>query len=391
VFTYGVYEDANYAGTPEDFAATVASLQARHLDSVLFTNNFTLRDEPLLGVADALGFRIVFGPHAELRAGLWPSSAPATLEHARRVVYPLVDHLQQHPSLFAYNVIDDAPDRLAPKIALAVQAFAERDPQRPAVPVLIGGHDDVARAARPAAGLTYVYPALEIKAPCDFSLPLGPDGPNGTHVPKGLAGLAGRPAADVVGDRLRHVTSQIAEGAPLWVVLQTHGGTRESDPASQDVTALREPTREELRLQHWLALGEGATGVFWFAYSTQQFWTGLRDNEALLAEVTDLARRTLPLRPLLAGLRKGPDRATVTPEAPLAVPFQPYTATLLDAQDRAYLIAANRSCVPQRLTVDVPDVRGWLRDVESDAWYPLGTTLPFRGGDGRLLELIPTP
>src|SRR5262249_6105511 len=153
-----------------DFAVTAADLRARHLNAIMFTNNFTYRDEPLLGVADDLGLGVVFGPHAELNVGLWPGRVPATADQARRVIYPLVDRVRAHPSLLGYNVIDDAPDSLAPKIALAVQAFAERDPDRPAAPVLVEGQDEVARAVQTAVRLTYVYPALVVKPPCDFSL-----------------------------------------------------------------------------------------------------------------------------------------------------------------------------------------------------------------------------
>jgi hypothetical protein len=368
-FLYGVFEDANYAGTAADFAVTAADLRARHLNAILFTNNFTYRDEPLLGVADDFGLGVVFGPHAELNAGLWPARVPATVDQARRLIYPLVDHVRAHPSLLGYNVIDDAPDSLAPKIALAVQAFAERDPDRPAVPVLVEGQDEVARAVQTAVRLTYVYPALVARPPCDFSLGAGPD---------------------AVSDRLRHVAALTDGVAPLWVILQTHGSAVAYDPKTPDPTALREPTREEVRLQHWLAVGEGVRGIFWFAYSSQQFWTGLRDNPPLLDEVSDLARRTLPLRSLLAGLRKAPDGSSgvvVSAGADLAPPFRPYDGSLVDGDGRPYAVVVNHSCAPQRLTIDAPGAPGGLRDAETGTWYPAGVTLPFRGGDGRLFEV----
>ena len=368
-FRYGMFEDANYVRGPADFAATVADLQARQFDSVLFTNNFTFRDEPLLGVADALGFGVVFAPHAELSAAWWAPDAPVSPEQARRVIYPIVDHVRDHPSLIGYNVLDDAPDRLAPKVSLAVQAFKERDPERPAAPVLVEGHDEVARAAETDVRLTYVYPALVVRPPCDFSL------------------TAGR-GPDAFSEHLRHVASFGPAQTPLWVVLQAHGQGGDYDPTAADQTALREPTPEEVRLQHWLALGEGAKGIFWFIYTTQQFWTGLRDNPRLYAEISDLARRTAPLRPILGGLEKAPDRATVAATNEQPPPFRPYASTLVDGAGRVYVVAANRSCAPQQVAVDVPDARGALRDVETGTSYPLGTTFSLRGGDGRLFEVV---
>ncbi|MDQ3700459.1 MAG: hypothetical protein M3442_06005, partial [Chloroflexota bacterium] len=370
-FTYGMFEDANYVSGTSDFAATVADLKARHFDSILFTNNFTYRDEPLLRVADELEFGIVFAPHAELSAGWWPAAAPATLDHARTVIYPLVDHVRGHPSLMGYSVIDDAPKALASKITLATQAFRERDPDRPAGPVLVAGHDEVYRAARPDIALTYIYPALVVKPPCDFS----------RH--------DGARTLDAVTERLRQLAVLAEHRVPIWLILQAHGGTKEYDPAHPDGTALREPTVEEVRLQHWLALGEGVKGIFWFIYSTQQFWTGVRDNPVLRAELTDLAGRTAPLRGLLPSLRKGEDRVTVSGPADTPAPFRPYVSTLFDENGGVYVVAANRSCSPQQLTLRAPGVRGWLRDVEANRWYRLGTVLTFRGGDGKLFELVP--
>jgi hypothetical protein len=107
--------------------------------------------------------------------------------------------------------------------------------------------------------------------------------------------------------------------------------------------------------------------------------------------VTELARRMLPLRPLLSVLKKVPDRATVSAGAALPGPYQPYTSTLEDGEGKVYVVAANRSCSPQALAVDVPGARGWLRDLETGTRYPLGAPLSFRGGDGRLFELVPEP
>jgi hypothetical protein len=368
-----MFEDANHVGGADGFAAMVADLKARRFDTVLFTNNFTYRDEPLLGVADRMGFRVVFAPHAELNGAWWQGAAPATLDDARRVVYPLVDHVKRHPSLVGYNVLDDAPNGLAAKAALAVQAFRERDPDRPATPVVVGGHDAVLRQARPDVVLTYVYPALVARPPCDF------------------VSRAGGGAGDDVIRHIRQVTALMDTPAPIWMILQTHGGTKRHDPADRQGIALREPTVEEVRLQFWLALGEGVRGVYWFIYGTQQFWTGLRDNPALYAEVTDLARRTGAVSDLLPTLRKGEDNVSVAADASLPAQFAPYSSTLVGRDGRVFVAAVNRSCGPQSLRIGPREgsaLRASLRDLESNERYALGEALRFRGGDGRLFELV---
>jgi hypothetical protein len=201
----------------------------------------------------------------------------------------------------------------------------------------------------------------------------------------------GAGAVDGFTERIRQLTDLKSSRVPIWLVLQAHGATKRYDPHDPDVTALREPTVEELRLQHWLALGEGVTGIFWFIYSTQQFWTGLAANPPLLAEVSDLARRAAPWRSLTPGLRKVADRVTVSAEAGLSLPFRPYSSTLLSSDGKTYFVVANRSCAPQRLVVTPADRRrlpGTLRDVETDERFAFGQALRFRGGDGRLFELV---
>src|SRR5690606_15630958 len=111
----------------------------------------------------------------------------------------------------------------------------------------------------------------------------------------------------------------------LWVVLQTHS-TR-SSPQDPDPTVLREPTVEEVRLQHWLAIGEGAKGIYWFIYSTLpgQNWRGLQDNPTLFNEVTALTGWVNVVRPILKNTEKVADRFH-SPQSP----DQVYVSTLYD-------------------------------------------------------------
>ncbi len=366
-FPYGMFEDI-WLQDPDSFGATLDDLRARGLDTILFTNGRVAHEDALLAVADGQqDVGVLLGPHEELLANWYHNAeAPTDLATAREIIGPLVDGLKDHPSLRGYNVMDDSPSDLAQKIALAVQVFQERDPARPALPVIVGAHEAVYRQARPRVLLTYAYPVGATQGPCDFHYP----------------GFKGAGASSFV-DYVRQLSRYRDADVPLWLILQTHGELKGFDPAAAPIT-LREPSVEEVRLQNWLAVGEGATGIFWFVYSTHphEWWTGLRDKPTLYAEVTDLAQRMAKVRATLAALHKTRDLATVA-GGPA------YASTLVSADGQhTYVVVANQQCSPQDLAVRLPGFQGQLADLESGARYAAGAPIPFRGGDGKLLEAV---
>jgi hypothetical protein len=364
-FPLGMFEDNNVvAGDKGRFATMIDDLRAHNLDSVLFTNSSVRFHAGLLDVSDQKGFNVVFAPMNELNSQwFYNPSAPTTIEAARSVVRPLADQLKDHPSLRGYNILDDATNDKSAKDALAIQAFWEADPNHPAMPVIVGEHEQVYRDGSPWSFLTYSYPAKAIKEPCDWGFV--------------------SPTGNAFSLAIRSVARDRDPRTPLWLILQAHGATASTDPGA-DPTRLRTPTIEEARLQQWIALGEGAKGIFWFIYSTEEFWTGLKDNPSLYAEVGDLARRIAPLRPTLTGLHKATDRFDVNGSGAR------YVSTLATADDaRHYVVAANASChETQPLTITSTSVRGQLRDLETGQVFELGAPIPFRPGDGRLFEVI---
>lgn len=362
-FPLGVFEDGNMlSGKPHKFETMIKDVQAHGLDSVMFTNNFVQRDASLLSVSDRLGANIYMMPAGDLYRNWWPDTFPADIETARSVAKPIVEQWSSHPSLKGYVLIDEPRYSQKEKVALLAQAFHELDPARPAMPILIGINrvGPIFEAAQPAVLLINVYPAGYDNAPCDFT----------------LTGMGYRHLDFVRYTRL--VTQDKPAETPLWMILQTH------QFADAENSWLRTPLPAEVRMQHWLAIGEGATGIFWFIYSSQQSWIGLSDNPALYTEIAALARRTQPLRALLPGLHKVEDRFIITGK------HDPYISTLASREGtRTFAVAVNRDCQrSQALAISAPGHDGWLRDVESSQIYRQGTPVVFRPGDGRLFELV---
>ena len=96
----------------------------------------------------------------ELYEQWWNLPETTDIATARQVIGPMVDKLKVHPSIRGYNLLDDAtPDRNE-LMRLAVQVFRERDPQRPASPMMVP--NDLGRQVfdyvQPGAFLTYNYP-----------------------------------------------------------------------------------------------------------------------------------------------------------------------------------------------------------------------------------------
>jgi hypothetical protein len=365
-FPLGVFEDGNLlGGRPEDFRRMLEDVRAHGLDTVLFSNNVIVlrdRDADLLDVSDEMGMNVLMSPGGEFNEWWWPEDVPANSATARQVARPIVEQLSPHPSLRGYVVRDEPPLRELEKVTLMTQTLQELDPERLVMTTLVGTNrvEPIFNASNPDVLLINVYPT-------------GYNNPIGDFTLTGF----GYGNIDFVG-YIREVTRSRPPDVPLWIILQTHN-FGDGGPFS-----LREPVPAEVRAQNWLAIGEGATGIIWFVYGTQQGWTGLVDNEILFDEVASLAARVGPLRSTLLGLQKGDDAFAV------AGGDDPYISTLVSRDgSRRYAVAVNTDCLQaQSLTITAPDLSGQLRDLETGQEYALGAPLEFRAGDGRIFELV---
>jgi hypothetical protein len=368
-FPLGVFEDAGMVGgDPETFRRFLKDIQSHGFDSVMFTNNYAARDAPMLEVSDELEVNVFMMPARELDKQWWHAKVTETLTTAHRIAEPIVELLQPHPSMRGYIVKDEPALVEENKVAMMTQAFRELDPQRPAMSILIGTDrvQPIFLASQPDVMLIDVYPAGYDNDLCDFTL----TGFGYRHI-------------DFVG-YIRKVSARKPDETPLWIILQTHkygDGTGFS---------LREPTPAEVRAQNWLAIGEGATGIFWFIYSSQQGWDGLVDNPPLYREVTSLALRVAPLRETLLQLQKGEDTFEVTGGE------RAYSSTLVatDGQKK-YVVVVNRDCSQSQLLALQPangKVDGTehmqFRNLETSCVYEAGEEILFKPGDGKIFEVV---
>ena len=361
-FPLGVFEDGNFQNS-STFGGMIDDLRAHNLNSVFFVNTWSSGGD-MLNVSDNKDFDVYYNLNEGWEAWFNNPTAPVDIATARSTFYPLIDAVKDHPSLKGYNVLDEPTNDLQSKVALAVQAYQERDPDRLTMPTLIGigRADPICTASQPDVMMLDVYPFSADNAACDTTMR-----------------AFGYPTYDFV-DYVREIVQSKPAGAPLWVILQTH-----SFGDGSESWHLRAPTAPELREEQWLAIGEGATGVFWFIYSSEQGWTGLQDNPALFSEVSSLAQRIKPLRSLLVTLSKTTDQFAVSGSAGPA-----YASTLTnDAGSQTYVVAVNKQCAAQDLTLSSISGQKQLRDLETGQIYSTGSALPFQAGDGRIFEVMP--
>ncbi|MGE3267928.1 MAG: hypothetical protein AB7P40_04225 [Chloroflexota bacterium] len=357
-FPLGIFEDATLlSGRGGRFKAMLDDLQARGLDSVMLTNSYASRDASLLDVSDRQGMGVFFAL-ADLHQPWWASDGPADRAHAESLVRPALAQLTGHPSLKGYSIADEPSIELKDKLTVLTDVLNTLDPERPAMPILIG--------------LDRVQPLFEASKPRVMLIDVYPFGYRNPVGDLSMSGY-GYWFLDFIS-YVRAVSQSRPPGTPLWMILQTHSFKEE----------LRKPIPAEVRLQNWLAIGEGATGLFWFIYSSQQGWVGLQDSPALMAEVTDLVKQVRPIRDVLVRSAKIEDVFQVEGEN------GPYVSTLKRDDGRLYAVVANRDVLRAHdLKVTLPGVNGVLRNVTGGCTvYQLGQPIPFEPGAGAVLEFL---
>ena len=189
------------------------------------------------------------------------------------------------------------------------------------------------------------------------------------HVPK--PGQA-RYATSLQGALDRFVTlcgraREVAKGAgiPLWAVVQAHSWGN-----------LRNPTPEEIRVQVNLALAHGATGIFYFMYSSHTNADGRADIQGLVDgnyRITSKWREAQALNKMLQELDDTlllltsdavfPGTAPASIVRRLSDPADCHLGTFTHADGTRYLMVVNRRCErshlprPRTLTVTLNPVR----------------------------------
>ncbi|MFC5403392.1 S-layer homology domain-containing protein [Cohnella soli] len=367
-FPIGVFGNMP-TGNRELFQKTVADLYSKGFDSYYAVNGSLNQDVLDFDIADAYGMGLYYNPMINLRNFIQKTSAPDDAQKAQDIARMLKARLEGHSSVRSV-ILSDEPrmDTMAKHVLMTDAIHAEMPDMKVLSPVIgIGTVSEMYSAINLDAFMIDVYPYSVKNAFGDITM-------NGY----------GYTEWDFIS-YIRKVTETKQADQPLWVILQAHtfdSGGRFS---------LRSPLRSELRMQNWMSIGEGATGIFWFLYETPPNGnvTGFQDHPELYDEASQLANRVKPLRDKLLAAKKDKDRFTASASGNV----KPYTSTLVSKDGtKTYVVAVNMDAEhPQSLTVQSTQYEGTLKDLETGQEYTLGSSaIPFVAGDGKLFELIPS-
>jgi len=368
-FPLGVFEDANlYQGNKKSFKATVSELHGLGFDSIMMSNGDVYRDHSMLEATDRYGLDVYF--HAAYNLA-WLYDGNPDINEARTVAGDILAKIADRPSVKGINLSDEPTLDLVQNHDLLAQAFQEQNTGLTITTPLIGldRTGPMFASADLDVMLIDIYPQGKANRIGNFNL-----------------NSYGMPAWNFVS-YLRKVSENKPANKPLWIILQGFGQGGDEHLSRFD---LRSPAIGELRAQNWLSIGEGVQGIFWFLYSSipASSLNGMKDDPALLAEITDLVDRVKPLRPYLLEAKKDKDLFTVEATGNAA----PYVSTLKSNDDEhTYVVAVNMDCeAPRTLTLDSGYFTGQLRNVETGQLYAIGASIPFAPGDGAMFEVVPT-
>lgn len=358
----GIFEDSNWLGS--SMPTFISTLQANGLDSMMFTNFQNVRDEPLLNQTDVAGINVYGGPNGNL-AQSWYSNVGVTVDQttADSIAQPLIQAVDSHTSLKGYYMVDEPTNSVIKKNDLMFTA-ARKYTSKPLFNVLIGVdrgpiHMDI---TQPDINVVDVYPYATANAACETTM-------------RGFGY-----SFDMV-DYIRMMNQNRPDGTPWWAILQTH-----------NFSGLRQPTAAEIRQESWLSIGEGATGLFYFIYTSQQGWTGLKDRPADMNEIATIASRVRTLEPYLLAIKKIDDRFTAI------APSSAYVSTFRNpSTGDIYALFVNRTCSQQYVRLGSSSYSGTLTNIETNVAYSVNDIISLEAGDAAFFKLAssstlsPTP
>lgn len=348
----GPYESESTLGGPTGFKALIDLVRPFGMNAVALGTRADSKE--LFEVAEREAFYLIFKTTYDLDRSWWDDEVPHT-EQAAATAADVITAMTM-PYLIAYDLRDEPSLDDERKLCTIIDAVRARDRGAAATSVLIGRNRGELLFERCQPDTLYidVYPFLEESEVGDFSMR--------------AFGYADLDFAEYIW----YFTCRARADTPLWVILQTHG----TDWPTYD---LRAPTPAELRAMQWMALGEGATGIFYFHWGSMQTWIGLKDNPELFKEAASFAQTVRPFEKLIVAWRKQQDW--------FAVSGRTYVSTLKNTRDDAqYALVVNRKVTAATQVQLKAPLPGVFTDFETGTRHTSGSSIVLAPGEGRIFR-----
>jgi len=386
-------DGGNIAGARTMCSHPDSGLPQNGMDTICYYNSSKTHDSVnnLTVTIEALSsMRVVAGLEGNLDNEWYElSDAAATPEALDTQLGLLLPYYDTHPSVLGYITKDDG---VSDQHGRRASSLFERVPQldiagRPATATL---QTATAMAAVDPdvwqLQIHYVYP-------CSFKMDLTPTMEGDFSAPGKNLGVPFDWSAWI-----RATRSQAGPNTLSWMFLQAHQTT--PGGVATNASQLRYPTKREIRMQVWKALGEGIKGFFWFAYNDQSpNWIGLAhpDSRDRMDGVAEMGRRLSPgIRARLMTTDRYEDKQVFTATGGGSDPgwlfsfANAYCSTLYDpGNDLYYCVIANNSYSTESITISSATLSGTIINMETGMATELGTPVSREGLDGGVWRFVP--
>jgi hypothetical protein len=302
VFPVGIYMDGRvegincfpgYVNVPHDvkkarayYEKIFSDIKEHNIDYVIIPNTPPDYREILLDAADRAGVKIMLEvaelASAEVGQDLCVRSADMVSDEAvlQERLATVVEPLRTHPSLFAYQIIDEPPAAYAENIDRTCRVLRRIDPKHPPFGALCSLAELPRTTHMGYSMVTYdSYQIGEASTPGQY------DFYNFVKL------------CDIIRD---HADTN---GLPYWMVIQTFGKGG----------SLRMPTIAEIRATAYCSISENAKGILFFLYnswSQEEKLEGVVDRDLeprpVWDEIGTLAAELQQLGPVFTTLRPVP-------------------------------------------------------------------------------------
>lgn len=321
------------------------------------------------GMQLILNVETFFAPIRRSLEDLDPSQTENASKLVRQSFQPLVEKVKDHPAFLAYRIADEPFVEEAPTYRFVYQTLKEMDSLHPVISyqcrgswepdvVTKRGTDNMRKFIEGVGEEVLFNDLYPIRYPA-------------SEVAAHLA----------IYEKSLEDNHRQAGGRPLWILAQ----------AIRYGNQLRDPTPDEIRVQAYLSLAYGATGLMYWNFNTPsstlsgadgQLNASGRELGVVFKEINDLAPLFLKL-----------ERYRLDADFPEDFALQGFK----DQEGQAYLVVVNKDVHARRkldiglasgIARKVEDVRGEKR-LESKVRDEITTiSLEIEPGDGRVLKLL---
>lgn len=312
----------------EYYLKTFRDIRDHGISIVVIPNTPPDYRETLLKAADEVGVKIVL----EIAEVAWPQfggdlcvrNTNLTTDSAvlRERLGKIINPIRHHPSLYAYQLIDEPPAEFVPGMQRISAALARLDPKRPGFSCMCN-EGELSKTADSGTPMVIFdrYPIRAKSKPGDYDMQQWVK----------LNELI-RKSAD-------------ARSIPYWMVMQTFGMKN----------SVRMPTPAEVSALTWIPIAHNCKGIFYFLYNSDtqgEHLQGVVDSklnpDPMWKEVGEQARAIKALSPLLAELKPAESALAAEPAGKIDA------QTFADGKGRKYLIVVNMDVTaPVKWTVEL--------------------------------------